>query len=112
MNDVINVNRNNRYQGNNFKKEIEELIGWEIRRALATGTLKPVENPCVLHIEFHESSKRRDVDNIQSSQKFILDAMVDNGVLKNDSRKYVKQTYPIVVDDKEDFAVVRIEEIQ
>lgn len=112
LNDVINVNRNNRYQGNNFKKEIEEVIGWDIKRALAAGTLKPVEKPCVIYIEFHESSKRRDVDNIQSSQKFLLDSMVRNGVLKNDSRRYVKQTYPVVVDDSEDFVVVKIEEVK
>lgn len=36
---------------------------------------------------------RRDADNIQSAQKFILDAMVKCGVIKNDSRKYISQIY-------------------
>ena len=111
LNDVINVNRSNKYQAANYKKDIEELIGWYIRQALANKELMPVKNPCEIYLEFHESTKRRDVDNIQSSQKFILDALVKNGVLKNDSRRYVKQTYPRVVDDSKDFVRVIIKEV-
>ena len=111
LNDVININRSNRYQANQFKREIEELIGWSIRQALATGELKPTTKPCEIYIEFHESTKRRDVDNVQSSQKFLLDAMVRNGVLKNDNRRYVRQTHPIIIDDTTDFVKVIIKEI-
>lgn len=111
LNDVINVNRGNRYNGNKFKQEIEELIGWEIRRALTIGTLKPISKPCEIYIWWHEATKRRDVDNIQSSQKFVLDAMVKNNALKNDSRRYVKQIHHKIVDDSSDFVVVEIREI-
>jgi len=113
LNDVVAKNRSNRYEGAKFKKDIEEVIGWAIKQALTMRTLKPVKNPCVIYIEFHEATKRRDVDNIQSSQKFILDAMVSNGILQNDSRRYViKQIYHEIIDDNDDFVVVKIKEIQ
>lgn len=110
LNDVINANRNNRFQGNNFKKEIEELIGWHIKQALATGELKRVEKPCEIYVEWHESSRRRDCDNIQSSFKFVGDALVSNGVLNNDNRRWIKQIHHTIVDDKEDFVKVKIVE--
>lgn len=110
LNDVITKNRTNRYVGAKFKKSIEDIIGWSIKKALLTKTLKPVYSACVIEIDWHEATKRRDADNIQSSQKFILDAMVKNGILPNDNRRYVKQIYHNIVDAEIDYVVVRIKE--
>lgn len=112
LNEVIDQNRANRYKGAKFKAETEELIGCYIRIARAAGKLHPINVPCEIYIDFHEATKRRDVDNIQSSQKFILDALVKNGVLVNDNRQYVKQTHPNIIDDNSDFVVVRLEECE
>ena len=112
LNTVISKNRANRYMGAKFKKDIEEVIGWAIKQALTKGELKPIQFPCVIYIEWHEATKRRDVDNVQSSQKFVLDAMVQNGVLPDDNRRWVKQVHHQVIDDKSDFVVIKIEEIQ
>lgn len=111
LNDVIAKNRANRYLGNQFKKDIEQVIGWAIKQALTMKTLKPVQKPCVIYIDWHEATKKRDVDNIQSSQKFVLDAMVRNGILIDDSRQYVKQVNHKIIDDSVDFVVVKIEEV-
>ncbi len=113
LNDVIDKNRANKYYAASYKAEIEELIGWAIKQALTSGTLRPVKKRCIIHIDWHEATKRRDADNIQSSQKFILDALVKNKVLINDSRRYVKNVTHEIIDDKDkkDFVVVRIEEI-
>ena len=111
LNETISSNRTNKYIGNNFKKDIQELIGWNIKQAIVMRTLKPVKKPCVIYIDWHEKTKRRDVDNVQSSQKFILDAMVENGILQNDNRRYVKQIYHEIIDDSADFVVVKIEEL-
>lgn len=104
LNEVIRENRSNRYAGAKLKKEIDTLIGWTIKKAKLT----PVTNPCVIEVDWHEATKRRDVDNIHSSVKFILDALVKNGILKNDSRRYVKQIYHKVIDDTANYVVVRI----
>lgn len=108
LNDVINANRTNRFMGAKMKKEIEEMIGWQIRFGVARGHLRSVSRRCVIQIDFYEKTKRRDVDNIQSSTKFILDAMVKHGILLNDSRKYVKQIYHEIYDSDRDYVVVRI----
>ena len=110
LNDVVAKNRANKYYANKFKQDIEELIGWEIRQALVKRTLKPIQKPCEVYVEWHESTKRRDADNIQSSFKFIGDALVKNRILKNDSRRYLKQIHHIIIDDKKDFVIVRLKE--
>ncbi len=97
--------------GAQFKKEIEEVIGWSIRQALASKTLHKVTTPVIIKINWHEKTKRRDVDNIQSSQKFILDALVSKGVLIDDSRKYVTQIHHEIVDDKTDYVEVELIEV-
>lgn len=110
LNQYQNACRSHWSKGADFKKDIEELIGWHIRSALTKKTLRRVEKSCEIFIEWHEKTKRRDVDNIQSAQKFILDALQKFGVIKNDSRKYVKQIHHTVIDDKRDFVIVRFEE--
>lgn len=97
-------------KGREFKENVETLIWGFIRAALLKKTLRPVEKPCEIFIEWHEATKKRDVDNIQSAQKFILDALQQNGIIKKDSRKYVRQIHHTVIDDKRDFVIVRFEE--
>lgn len=111
LNEVIAANRTNKHIGARHKKQIEELIGWYILKAVSVGSLKPIDTACVIRITWHEKTKRRDVDNIQSAQKFILDALQKQGILKNDSRKYVKQIYHEVKDDIKDGVIVEIIEV-
>ena len=111
LNDTLRYNRTNKYLGAKFKHEIEEMIGWSIRNALTSQALHKVIKPVIVHIKWHERTKKRDADNIQSSQKFILDAMVKTGVLKDDSRKYVKQVHHEIIDDTSDYVEVELIEI-
>ena len=108
LNDVINKNRANKYYANDFKQDIEERIGWDIRQAITSGMLRRTSEPCEVYISWHEKTKRRDVENIQSSTKFILDAIVKNGVLPNDNRRYVKQVYHKIYDSDRDYVVVEL----
>jgi Holliday junction resolvase RusA-like endonuclease len=110
LNQYQNACRSHWSKGAGFKKEIETLIGEYIITALLTKRLHRVECACEIHIEWHEATKRRDVDNIQSAQKFILDAIQHYRIIKNDSRKFVKQIHHTVIDDERDFVIVRIEE--
>ena len=90
LNEYINACRINKYQGAKFKNEIEEVIGWEIKRALAKSTLKPTDKPCIVHFVWYEKTAKRDCDNIASAKKFILDAMQKHGIIKNDNQRYIK----------------------
>lgn len=108
LNEVILANRTNRYAGAKLKKDIETKIMWEIKFA----KLKKVDKPCIICFTWNEENKRRDVDNIQSSQKFVLDALVKSGVLENDTQKYVKNTEHIINSDcKKSSVVVKIKEV-
>lgn len=111
LNEWWNALASNKYVGSKFKQEIEEAIGWDIRQALASNTLHKPKGIVMIYFEWHERTKKRDADNIVSAKKFILDALVKQGVLIDDSRKYVKGFYDEIVDDKEDYVKVRLVEI-
>lgn len=111
LNQYQNACRSHWSRGAEFKKSIESLIGWSIKKAKINGDLQAVEKPVEVFIEWHEATKKRDVDNIQSAQKFILDALQHFKIIKNDSRKYVKQIHHKVVDDKKDFVIVELREV-
>ena len=111
LNDYTAACRSNKYVGAKFKAEVEEVIGWGIKQALTSKSLHKPNTAVVVRFEWHERTKKRDADNIASAKKFILDALVKNGVLEDDSRKYVKGFYDTIVDDKEDFVIVELVEV-
>ncbi len=112
MNEYVRSCRANKYSGAEFKRSIETLIGYSITRGISRGMLKPIDKPCEIHIYWHEATRRRDVDNIQSAQKFILDALQHYGIIKNDSRKYVKQIHHTICDNTKDFVIVNLCEVE
>lgn len=111
MNEYIRSCRANKYAGAEFKSSVESLIGWSIKSAMSKGTLKPIDKPCEVYIYWHEATRRRDVDNIQSAQKFILDALQHFKIIKNDSRRYVKQIRHEVIDDTTNYVTVELREV-
>ncbi len=111
LNEYILACRRNKYAGAKFKSDIENLIGQYIYAAIAAGDIKPVTRPVEIRIKWNEATKRRDVDNIQSAQKYILDALQKTSVLKGDGRKYVKQVYHEVIDSESDYVLVQITEV-
>lgn len=106
MNEVIKDNRSGWQVAAKRKRELEDVIGYYILQAMMKGTIRPTNKPVIIEIMWHESTKKRDVDNIQSAQKFILDALQKHNIIINDNRKYVKQIYHQVVDDEKDFVCV------
>ena len=63
----------------NLKKKAEALIGQEIM----VQKLKPMEFAYFSFIWF-EPNRKFNPDNIMSSQKFVLDALVKSKIIKND----------------------------
>lgn len=112
LNDYINVCRSNKYNGAKFKKNIEKTISIYIHNAKIKKVLKPTDKPIIVHFEWHEKTKRRDADNVASAKKYILDAMQTSGIIPNDNRKYVRGFTDVIINDKKDFVVVKIEELE
>jgi len=85
LNEYVAANRQNPHVGAKLKRETDEAIGWAIKAA----HLQPVESPCIVCMIFHEPNRKRDVDNVESAKKYIVDSLVKMGVLKGDSPRYV-----------------------
>ena len=93
---------------NTVKRETQERIGWAIISARNKHKIRPItRNERVwIVVEYFEPDRRRDVDNIAAGAKFILDALVETGILPTDGQKCVEQYIPIVGTDKDDPRVV------
>lgn len=86
LNDYTKANRSHYHVGARFKKQVEELIGGEIKSQLRGVQIK---KPCYVRFRWYEANKKRDLDNIASAKKFIFDALVKFEVLENDGWKQV-----------------------
>lgn len=86
LNEYTKINRNNKYAGNEAKQREQAYIMWCIKEQL--GNLK-IDKPVIGHFTWIEENKRRDLDNVCFAKKFILDALVEAGVLADDNRKIV-----------------------
>ena len=106
LNEYVNACRSNPYVGAKMKKDSEELIGWFIKK------IAPFRNPVEVSFTWIEPNRRRDVDNISFAKKFILDALVKNGVLKDDSQKYVRALSDSFQIGKDYMIILEIKEIE
>lgn len=99
LNEFIDAERRNRYIAAKIKKD---ETGYCQDVAKKSGLkLQETDFPCALIITWYVKNKRKDADNIAFAKKFILDGLVEAGVLPNDNRKYVQGFIDIVKEDKE-----------
>lgn len=92
--------------GNQMKQDVQDDIMYFINK------LPKYEKPIEIHFHWIEENKKRDLDNICYAKKFILDAMVKAGKLKNDNRKYVtgfKDTFEYAKESK---VIIEISEVE
>lgn len=109
LNEYTNLNRRNRYLGNQAKQKEQDYIGACILEQL--GKIK-IDKPVKGYFTWIEENKRRDLDNICFAKKFILDSLVEFGILKDDNRKMVTG-----FEDKFEYSdkskvIVELEEIE
>ena len=83
LNQYINACRTKAILGANMKRRVEDDISWYIK------PMPRFTKPIKIKFTWIEENKRRDLDNICFGKKFILDAMVRAGKLKDDNRNYV-----------------------
>lgn len=110
FNQYSDIERRNKFEASNFKKGIQGDIIWAIRKAKPPKIYKPVK----ITFTWIEKNKKRDLDNIFSAKKFILDALVKEGILQNDSQKYVTGLTDRIEHDKlrGDRIIVEIDEVE
>ncbi len=110
LNEYINISRRNKFEASNFKKGIEGDIIWAVRKAKTPKIL----NPFKITYTWIEKNKKRDIDNVSSAKKYILDALQKAKIIENDSPKYYVGHEDKFVYDKNigDRVIIDIEEIQ
>lgn len=86
LNEYVSAERASRYSGAKLKSKSEQIISDKIDEQLKGIKIK---NPVELHYLWAERDMRRDRDNVAFAKKFVQDALVSSGVLKNDDCKHV-----------------------
>lgn len=86
LNEHDNANRTNRYAGAKIKHEETQRVFYECRRCKLTAILKSVR----LIFRWYSKDKRKDPDNICFAKKYILDGLVQAGILENDTQEFIK----------------------
>lgn len=105
LNEYINECRKNKYAGANMKKQIESDI------AIFINKLPKFNSAIKINFTWVESNKRRDLDNICFAKKFILDALVKAGKMKDDNRNHVVGFTDKFEYDKENKVILEIKEV-
>ncbi len=109
MNDLIAANRSNKYAGAELKKKTQNAIKSSLyRQARGVQFDKKVN----VKIHFYEPDRRRDEDNVLSGMKFILDALQEMNVIKNDNQRWLHiSDNQVFVDPKNPRIEIDLEEI-
>lgn len=92
LNEMIDAAKKGRGMCNAYAREKKQITG-----AIAE-LLQPLNLPrfkrCRIGFRWVEPDRRRDIDNISAGKKYILDALVWQGVIDNDDWKHVKGFLP------------------
>lgn len=83
MNEYVKACRTNKYEAAKLKAHYESCIAYFLR------PVRPFEHPVEIDFHWVEPNSRRDLDNIAAGKKFVLDAMVKCGLLRDDNRRHV-----------------------
>lgn len=86
LNAYIKALNRSRWSGNDIKQQETERVTYEARAA----KLPPVSRyPVRISFAWYSKNSRKDIDNVAFAKKFIMDGLVEAGVLKGDGRKHI-----------------------
>ena len=88
-----------------MKRDTQDGIAWFIK------SLPAFEKPVTIEFHWVEKNTKRDLDNLSFGRKFILDALVEQGKLIDDSHKYVKGFTDTFEYGKETEVYITIKEV-
>ena len=109
MNEIIGANRRNFYMGNKLKQKTQQDI---MTQFLPQKRGTEFQEKVNMRIWFYEPNQRRDEDNVKSGLKFLLDALQELKILKNDSPRYLHIVSDEVFVDRENPRIeIELEEI-
>lgn len=109
LNDYTKALKKFRLEGQRMKTQYTDDVSYQCK----IQKIQPYTQPIQLAFIYYEKRANRDPDNIVFAKKFILDGLVNAGIVPNDTQKYIKKfTDEWVVDNKNTGVLVIIEEWQ
>ena len=113
LNEYTEACRANPYVGAKMKRANEEAVLWAIKAA----RLKPMRCPVHIHVVWIEGIKPgakrfhpRDKDNIRHGMKYIQDALVEAGIIKDDGYDKVTPSDSYMLNREHPRVIVELEE--
>lgn len=104
LNEYTEANRVHNQKGAKMKRQSQEIVTWHI---LAQLHKKRITKPVFLLFTFYEQDRRRDLDNVSSfARKVIQDALVKSGTLADDGWDHVTGYLDRFVVDKQNPRIV------
>ena len=102
LNEIIASARSHKMKSAQEKKTYTERVAW-----FAKAELKPIQGKCDILFIWVEKNRRRDPDNITAGQKFVLDGLVQAGIIPNDGWKQIRTIlHSFLVDQDEGVKVI------
>ena len=86
LNEYTAACRSSKYGAAQMKKRVQTDIEWCILKQLKSVR---ITQPVTISFRWIEPNQRRDIDNIAFAKKYIIDALVEMKVLRDDGWKYV-----------------------
>ena len=110
LNEFVEANRIHKQKGNKMKQESQNLISLYL---MQQHRKLHIDRPVTLHYSYYEPNKKRDLDNISGYfHKVFQDALVNYGILHNDSWYYITGfTDDFFIDNKNPRIEVIIQEV-
>lgn len=82
--------------GAGFKTKVDNICGsYMYKNCYKIADI--CKEPVYMTFQWVEENRRRDIDNVVSAKKYILDAMQKLKLLPNDSPKYVREIFDLGV---------------
>ena len=85
LNTYIDLERSHRRKGAEAKKVQTEAVAWEVKRQFKSLRLERINKVTFI---WRHKDKRKDLDNVEFSQKFIWDGMVMAHLIPGDGWKH------------------------
>lgn len=102
VNEYVDACRKNKHVGARMKREQQRRV----TDAITEYGIKPMETPVDVYIRWHEPNKKRDKDNVRFAIKFILDGLVEAGIISNDKWKNISDLGDDYLVDRDNPRVV------
>lgn len=88
LNEYIDLERTNKFGAADKKREETDAVAWQIK----TQKIPAFEKITKIIFIWKHRNRRKDLDNVEFSQKFIRDGLVVAGVVRNDTWQYFPTT--------------------